>query len=76
MHACHVHFAHLLLDFLKLSAIGSKKRKRKKKIGLIIHVVNILLWKAFYRLTFDAFPVDICPFLQQVLRYLLVPLVA
>lgn len=74
MHACHVHFAHLLLDFLKLSAIGSKKRK--KKIGLIIHVVNILLWKAFYRLTFDAFPVDICPLLQQVLRYLLVPLVA
>lgn len=76
MHACHVHFAHLLLDFLKLSAIGSKKKKRKKKIRLIIHVVNILLWKAFYRLTFDAFPVDICPFLQQVLRYLLVPLVA
>lgn len=55
---------------------AQKKKKRKKKIGLIIHVVNILLWKAFYRLTFDAFPVDICPFLQQVLRYLLVPLVA
>lgn len=59
-----------------LLSAQKKKKKRKKKIGLIIHVVNILLWKAFYRLTFDAFPVDICPFLQQVLRYLLVPLVA
>lgn len=31
MHACHVHFAHLLLDFLKLSAIGSKKKKKEKE---------------------------------------------